>query len=218
MIGPELRCTPPAFEARPTSKPWKRTVSWARCSHLRMTGEQSSGSGGFGPRLSRLHELPDARGGERQLARLDAEIAQSICDGIGHDAARGNDAALAGSLGPEGIDRGRVLLEDDGADIGKITGGGNEIIGERAREQLALLIVLQMLHDRPAEALHYRADGLPVHGARVDDAPAVLDHDVIYQIDMTKLGIHSDVGGVRPVGIGVLLVEESAFRRDAIGS
>src|SRR4029077_7624737 len=97
-----------------------------RGSHHRMTGEQSSGSGGFRLRLSSLHELPDARGGERQLARLNAEIAQSICDGIGHDAARGNDAALAGSPGPEGIYRGRVLLEHDGADIGKITGGGNE--------------------------------------------------------------------------------------------
>src|ERR1700726_176957 len=141
--------------------------------------ERAAVSRRFLPRLPRLHELPDARGGERQLARLDAEVAQGVCDGIGHDAARGNDPALAGSLGPEGIDRRWVLLEHDGADIGKITGGGNEIIGERAREQLPLLIVLQMLHERPAEALHYRADGLPMHGARVDDAPAVLDHDVI---------------------------------------
>src|SRR5207245_4958547 len=47
-------------------------------------------------------------------------------------------------------------------------------------------------------------------------APAILDHDIIEKLHVPELGIYRHVGGVRAVGIGVLLVEEGALRRNAL--
>ena len=66
------------------------------------------------------------------------KLAQRIRDRIGHDPASGNDAALARALGAERIDRRRVLLQHDRADVRKIARGGNEIIRKRPGQQLAV--------------------------------------------------------------------------------
>src|SRR5262245_56353346 len=61
----------------------------------------------------RLRELPDASRRERKLARLRAERAQRVRHRIGHHAAGGDDAALAGALRAQWIDRRGVTSHDN---------------------------------------------------------------------------------------------------------
>ena len=56
-----------------------------------------------------------------------------------------------------------------------------------------------------------------MHRQRIDDAAAILDHDIVDELDVAELGIDRHVRGMRAVGVGVLLVEEGAFGRDAFG-
>src|SRR4029077_3210586 len=65
--------------------------------------------------------------------------------------------------------------------------------------------------------LHRRAYGLTVYRQRIDDAAAILDDDIVDELDVTELGVDRDVRGMGAVGIGVLLVEEGALGRDAVG-
>src|SRR6516225_9663164 len=162
-----------------------------------------------------LRELPDASGRERKFARLRAESAQRVRHGIGHHAAGSDDAALAGAFCAQRIDRRGVIFQDNSADVGEVAGGGDEIIGERAGQQLALLIVDEMLHHGAAEPLHHRADRLPVHRQGIDDAPAIRDHHVVDELDVAELGIDRHVGGMGAVCVSVLLVEEGALGRNA---
>ena len=47
--------------------------------------------------------------------------------------------------------------------------------------------------------------------------PQSCDHDIVDELDVAELGVDRDVRGVGAVGVGVLLVEEGAFGRDAVG-
>ena len=69
--------------------------------------------------LSGLNEPPDARRRQRQFAQIDAERTQRRGDGIGNDAADRNDAAFAGAFRAERIERRRLVLERNRADVGK---------------------------------------------------------------------------------------------------
>ena len=120
-------------------------------------------------------------------------------------------------LAPSGlIGEGRIF-QHDGADVREVAGGRDKIVGERAGEELALLVVDEMLHHGTAQPLHRRADGLAVHRQRIDDAAAILDDDIVDELDVTELGVDRHMGGMGAVGVGVLLVEEGAFGRDAVG-
>jgi hypothetical protein len=55
-----------------------------------------------------------------------------------------------------------------------------------------------------------------VQGERIDRAPAILDDDVVDQLDVAELRVDRHVGGVRAVCICVLAVEERAFGGDAV--
>ena len=57
----------------------------------------------------------------------------------------------------------------------------------------------------------------PCNGQRIDRAPAILDDHVVDELDMAELVIDRDVGGMRAIGICVLLVQEGALGRDAFG-
>ena len=52
----------------------------------------------------------------------------------------------------------------------------HQVVGERGDQQLALLVVGDLLGERAAEPLHRRADHLAVQRLRIDDAADVVDH------------------------------------------
>src|SRR6476620_3160846 len=153
-----------------------------RRGHLRVTGWELLIA-------RRLYQLPDARGRKRKLARLHVECAERIGDGIGHDTAGRDDAALAGALGAERVDRGGGVFQHDGADVREVAGGRDKVVGERAGQELGLLVVDKMLHHGTAQPLHRRAYGLTVYRQRVDDAAAILDDDIVDEHRVTELGI-----------------------------
>src|SRR5262249_55383575 len=131
---------------------------------------------------SRLDELPHPRRRQRKLARLDPERAERGGNRVGDDAADRDDAALARALGAERIVGGGPFFERDRPDARKVARRRQEIVGERAREQLSVFIVDEMFEERAAETLHDGAHDLPVQGQRVDDAPGVLDRDVVEEL------------------------------------
>src|SRR5262249_18630076 len=162
-----------------------------------------------------LHELPDWAWRERKLGRFDAKRTQRVRHSVGHHSAGGDDAALAGAFGAQRIDRRGVMFLHDGADIWKIAGRWDEVIGERAGQQLAVLIVDEMFHHGAAEPLHHRADGLPVYRQGIDDTAAIRDHHVVDEFDVTELGIDRHVRGMGAVRVSVLLVEKGAVGGNA---
>ena len=65
------------------------------------------------------------------------------------------------------------------ADRREVARGRQQIVGERAGQELAVLVVDEILQQRAAEPLHDRADGLAVQRQRIDDAADVLDRHVV---------------------------------------
>src|SRR5262249_59440471 len=90
-------------------------LSWRNASMKRAGLDQNAAS-----LACCLRELPDASGRERKFARLRAESAQRVRHGIGHHAAGGDDAALAGALCAQRIDRRGVIFQDNSADVGEV--------------------------------------------------------------------------------------------------
>src|SRR6266550_3616817 len=88
-----------------------------------------------------LNQLPYPRRRERKLARLDPERGERGGDRIGNDATNRNDAALACTLGAERIGRRGLFFERHCADRGKVAGAWEEIVRERAGQQLSVRIV-----------------------------------------------------------------------------
>ena len=84
---------------------------------------------------------------------------------------------------------------------------GQQVVGERGGERLALRVEGHLLVERGADALRRAAEDLAVDDHRVDQHAAVLDDDVVEDLDLAGLGIDRDDGGVRGVaeGAGVAL-------------
>src|SRR6266567_7755890 len=134
-----------------------------------------------------MDQLPHPRRREGKLARLDPERAERGGNRVGDDAADRNDAALARALGAERIVGRGFFFERDRPDARKVACRRQEIVGERAREQLSVFIVDEMLQERAAETLHDGAHDLAVQGQRVDDAPGVLDRDIVEEFHVAGL-------------------------------
>ena len=111
----------------------------------------------------------------------------------------------------------RVVLQGVRADDGEVGRGGEEIIGERAGEELALEVIGEVFEQRATEPLHDGADGLAVQGQRIDDAADIFDGHVIDQRDMAGAGIDRDMGGVGAVGISAVLRRVGAVGGDVVG-
>jgi hypothetical protein len=145
--------------------------------------------------------------------RLDPERRERRRHRIGDDAADRDDAAFAGALGAERVGGRGLLLERHRPDVGEVAGGRQEIVGERAGQQLTLGVVDEMLQERAAETLHDGADRLPVQGERVDDAADVLDRHVVDELDMAGLGVDRDMRGMGAVAVGALVAGIGGLRR-----
>ena len=78
---------------------------------------------------------------------------------------------------------------------------GQQVVHERRRERVAVLVVGEVLEEHAADALHGAARDLALDDVRVDHRAAVLAHDVAQQLHAA--GGHVDlarahVGGVHP--------------------
>ena len=138
--------------------------------------------------------------------QLDAEAVQRVVDGVGDGGGRGDGAAFADALLAEArVGRGRLHVQD--ADVRHLGRAGQQVVGERGGERLALRVEAHLLVERGADALRRAAADLAVDDHRVDQHAAVLDHDVVEDLDLAGLGIDGDDGGVRRVaeGAGVAL-------------
>src|SRR5215468_1396448 len=101
-----------------------------------------------------LNHSPHARGRKRKLARLDAEGSERGGDRVRERAGDRDDAAFARALGAERIRWRGVLLKRDRGNLRIIGGKRDHIIGERADEQLTVLVVSDLFAEYAAKPLH----------------------------------------------------------------
>ena len=73
-----------------------------------------------------------------------------------------------------------------------IGGGGNQIVHERRVQQLALLVVDELLVKCVADAVRHAAVNLPLDDERIDDRPAIVRHQVPLDVHHRRLRIDFD--------------------------
>ena len=143
----------------------------------------------------RLDDAPRRHGRDQQLG---AEAGQRIVDGVGDGGGRGDGAALADALLAEArVGRRRLHVQD--ADLRHLGGAGQQVVGERGGQRLGLRVEAHLLVERRADALRRAAPDLAVDDHRVDQRAAVLDHDVVEDLELAGLGIDGDDGGMRRI-------------------
>src|SRR5262249_39470448 len=144
---------------------------------------------------------------------LGAERMQRRGYRVGNHATDRNDATFACALRAERIVRRRLFLKCNRPDAWEIVSRREQIIGERSRQQLALLIIYEVLQERAAKPLDNRTHHLAVQGQGIDDAANVLDRDIIKHLDMARLYIDCDMGSMRAVAVGALVAGEACLGR-----
>ena len=159
-------------------------------------------------------DVVEARGSHRHLASwtqfticsavmgsdvmLHAVGRERVLDRGAHDRGREHAAAFAGALDAVRRVRRRRLLVIDGH-VRRVHRRRQVVVLEVRVQDAALLVVLVLLHERRAEALHGAADDLAVERPRVDDRAGVVHGGVAQELELPGLGIdldHGDVPGV----------------------
>ena len=85
------------------------------------------------------------------------------------------------------VGRGRLHVID--AHRGHFGGAGQQVVGERRRQRLALRVERHLLVERGADALRRAAEHLAVDDHRVHQRAAVLDDHVVEDLDVAGLGV-----------------------------
>src|SRR5215471_17707986 len=91
------------------------------------------------------------------------------------------------------------MTEDERRQIAR---GGDGVVHETAREELAGVVVDEPLAERLAHALSDSAVHLSLHDEGIDHGAAVLHHDVALHADPTGGGVYLDRGHVHRAGEG----------------
>src|SRR3984893_9151424 len=144
-------------------------------------------------------QLPHTRRRQPQAADCPSKRGQSARDGIGDRCGAGLYSAFAGALGAERISGSRCKLQELSLDIRKIGSCRQQIIHQRSREQLPVLVVLQMLQERAPQPLHNSPHRLAVCNQWIEDATDVFDSNIIEQQDLTRARVYRNVSGMRAV-------------------
>src|SRR5205814_2957609 len=103
------------------------------------------------------NEMPQAARGHGQLGDAQAERRQRVAHGVGDDGGHGHRGGFAEALGAERRQRRR---RDDVRDLDllrRLGGRGHQIVHEGAGEELAVVVVLQLLVQGAAEAVQRAA-------------------------------------------------------------
>ena len=89
---------------------------------------------------------------------------------------------------------------------------GQQVVHERAGQEVALVVVGGLLVEDLADALGDAAPDLAFDDGRVDDPAAVLDYDVAEDLDRAGAEVdfdHAGVGAARPAASGDALTHEA---------
>src|SRR5579859_6900999 len=128
------------------------------------------------PSVDDAGQLQQARRWEVLLTDAYAERGERVLDGVGERRRCHDGAALTH---PPKVDvavvPGLEVVDFDRRDVGRRR---DEVVHERAGEELALLVVGRVLEQHAPDALGDAASDLAFDDGWVDDPPAVLDHDV----------------------------------------
>src|SRR5439155_14715472 len=93
------------------------------------------------------------------------------------------------------------MLDLDARHLGR---GWQQVVHERAREELRLVVVGRPLEQHRADALRNAAAHLALDDRRVDEPPAVLYDDPTLDCDVTSLDVDLDdraMGTARPAAL-----------------
>ena len=93
-------------------------------------------------------------------------------------------------------------------------GPRQQIVRERRRQRLAGRIERHLLVQRGADALGQTAIDLAVHHHRIDENAAVLDDDVIEDLDLSEIRIDGNDRGMRGIAEGSGIALRLVARRD----
>src|SRR5258705_439405 len=142
-----------------------------------------------------------------ELARA-AEGREPVLDGLGDEGMARHDAALAGALGAERVERRRRLEVAQLEDGRRVRRGGARVVHQGRGEALAAVVVRELDVQRVGQALHHRAVDLAVHDPRLEHVAAVVRHDPAQDGDRAGLRIHLQHHRVGAVGVARLLDTE----------
>ena len=126
------------------------------------------------------------RGGVIGSSRSRTPVA--ACDGVRDRSRPGDDRRLADALRTE-RPVGRRHLDDHRVDRRHAVGGRDRVVEERARQQLAVLVVDELLVERPADRLRRAAAHLALDERRVQRPADVLDDHVAEQLHLARLAV-----------------------------
>ena len=126
----------------------------------------------------------------------DAERLQRVDDGVHHRRGRADRAGLARALHAQRVAR-RRRHSVIGLDHGQEVRLGQRVLHQRARDQVAALVVVRALPQRLGRALDDAAVQLSVDDQRVDRVADVVDGDVALERHRAGRGVDLDHGDVR---------------------
>ncbi len=151
-------------------------------------------------RLDRADQLEDARRRQVLLGDRDAERRQRVFDRVAQGRRRHDHPALAHAAEVDvRVEGHRLEMVDlDARDLGR---GGQQVVHERAGEELRVVVVRGALEQDSTDALRDTAAHLALDDRGVDQRTAVLDDDVALDRHLTGLDVDLDdraVGATRP--------------------
>src|SRR5262249_3531609 len=154
---------------------------------------------GLARRANRAQRGADALRRRRKLVDRDAERREGIVDGVDDRRRRADGAALAQPFGL-GDGRWRQRLEMMDFDRWDFPRGRRQIIRQACRENIAGLIVDDLLEQRVGDGLGNAAVDLPVDDHGIDQASGIFRHQKPFDHDAAGLHVHLDHGDVAGIG------------------
>ena len=86
--------------------------------------------------------------------------------------------------------------------IGHLGRAWHQVVDQRPRDGVALVVVDVFLEQRDPDALRHAAVNLALDDRRVDHRPAVVDDHIALDLDVAGGLVHGHRGGVRRVRVG----------------
>ena len=125
-----------------------------------------------------------------------ADPCQRIVDRVHHRRDRAERAGLADAFDPERVAVGRRLVVAE-VEIAEIGGARHAVIHERAGQELAALVVDDVLHQHLADPLDDAAMDLPFASSGLSTMPTIVDRGIAGQLDLAGLCVDLDLAEMR---------------------